>query len=234
MTGSKPVAGEAVDAGADLSDPHTTTQHNYSKSALASINPRKYRKYRKLSNGPLRLCAAQHLPTYELAAANALLSLVMAAARKLTEEAHASIVDALRAGNYVEDAVAAAGLHKATYYRWIEQGEADLEHDKDTAQARLCDAVRQASAASEVEYLTIIREAGERGQWRAAAWFLEHRYPDKWGPRSKGQEGRRDRKDLDRQLDALTDQQLDELSRDQLVDRARDLLGELDTGAEAA
>ena len=174
------------------------------------------------------------MPTYDLAAANALLSLVMAAPRKLTEEAHASIVDALRAGNYVEDAVAAAGIHKATYYRWIEQGEADLEHDRDTAQARLCDAVRQASAASEVEYLTIIREAGERGQWRAAAWFLEHRYPDKWGPRSKGQEGRRDRKDLDRQLDALTDQQLDELSRDQLVDRARDLLGELDTGTEAA
>ena len=233
MTGSKPFAGEAVDAGADLSDPHTTTHRNYSKSALASINPRKYRKYRNRSNGSLRLCAAQHLPTYELAAANALLSHLMAAARKLTEEAHASIVDALRAGNYVEDAVAAAGIHKATYYRWIEQGEADLEHDKATAQARLCDAVRQASAASEVEYLTIIREAGERGQWRAAAWFLEHRYPDKWGPRSKGQEGRRDRNNLD-QLAALSDRQLDELSRDQLVGRARDLLGELDTGAEAA
>ena len=70
MTGSKPFAEEAVDAEANLTDPYTTTQLNYSQSALASNYPRKYRKYRKLDSGPLRLCAAQNLPTYKPARGN--------------------------------------------------------------------------------------------------------------------------------------------------------------------
>ena len=32
--------------------------------------------------------------------------------------------------------------------------------------------------------LETIRRAGERGGWRASAWFLERRYPDTWGPRA--------------------------------------------------
>ncbi len=101
--------------------------------------------------------------------------------RKLTDPVTATIVDALRAGNYVEQAVAATGIHKATYYRWIAQGETDLEAGEDTAQARLCDAVARASADSEAEYVAMVKAAGERGSWQAATWFLERRYPSRWG-----------------------------------------------------
>ncbi len=105
----------------------------------------------------------------------------MPAPRKLTAPVAATIVDALRAGNYVEQAVAAAGIHKATYYRWIAQGETDLEAGEDTAEARLCDAVARASADSEAEYVAMVKAAGERGSWQAATWFLERRYPSRWG-----------------------------------------------------
>ena len=36
------------------------------------------------------------------------------------------IVDLVRAGNYIETAAKAAGIHKSTYYAWMERGEAGL------------------------------------------------------------------------------------------------------------
>ena len=43
-------------------------------------------------------------------------------------------------------------------------------------------AVTRASADAEVETVDMVRKSIS-DDWRAGAWFLEHRYPDKWGKR---------------------------------------------------
>ena len=40
------------------------------------------------------------------------------------------------------------------------------------------DALRQAEGA--ITNVEVISRAAQDGDWRAAAWFLEHKYPDKW------------------------------------------------------
>jgi transposase len=104
---------------------------------------------------------------------------------KLTPEIMAKICDALRAGNYRETAAAFAGVRKSTFYEWLRRG----------ARARkgiyrdLHDAVEKALADSEARDVMLIGKAAGEGDWQAAAWRLERKFPDRWG--------RRERHDID-------------------------------------
>ena len=56
---------------------------------------------------------------------------IVARPTKLTAELQQQIVDALAAGAYAETACEYVGIHVATYYRWLQQGEQaerDLQH----------------------------------------------------------------------------------------------------------
>ncbi len=55
----------------------------------------------------------------------------MARPSKLTPEVSEKIVRAIRAGNYPAVAAAHAGIHAATYYRWMEHGELEGEAGED-------------------------------------------------------------------------------------------------------
>ncbi|MGZ8897566.1 MAG: hypothetical protein ACXW1Q_04530 [Halobacteriota archaeon] len=37
-----------------------------------------------------------------------------------------------------------------------------------------------AEADAVVSNVEVIMKAAQRGDWRAAAWFLEHKYPNNW------------------------------------------------------
>jgi predicted transcriptional regulator len=99
----------------------------------------------------------------------------MARPTKLTPEVAERIVNAIRAGNYAEQAARAAGISPATYYRWLKRGEREaggIYHD-------FYEAVRSAEAEAEVYAVAIIRKAmGD--DWRAAAHYLERRHPQRW------------------------------------------------------
>lgn len=97
----------------------------------------------------------------------------------LTPERHAAIVDAVRHGMYAKAAVEGAGITEATYYRWLERGR----QGEEPFESFLAD-VEQASAAATLNMLDTIRKAAET-DWRAAAWFLERRFPDQWGRHSR-------------------------------------------------
>ena len=99
----------------------------------------------------------------------------MARPTKLTPEARQRIVAAIRAGNYAEPAARSAGISAATYYRWLKRGEREPRgtyHD-------FCEEVRRAESDAEVHAVAVIRKAMP-GDWRAAAHYLERRYPDRW------------------------------------------------------
>ena len=48
-------------------------------------------------------------------------------------------------------------------------------------------AVLLADATAEDVHLTRINQASRAGAWQASAWFLERKYPDRWGRKDKVQ-----------------------------------------------
>ena len=98
---------------------------------------------------------------------------------KLTPELEKRLLDAIRAGNYVETAVAYVGISKETYYKWLRRGAKGEAKFKAFA-----DAVMQCQAESEARDVAIIGSAAV-SQWQAAAWRLERKHPERWGRKDR-------------------------------------------------
>lgn len=99
---------------------------------------------------------------------------------KLTPEIQAKIVEALRAGNYIETAAAYAGINKTTLYDWLKRGA----RDKSGPYHTFSNAVEKAMADAEMRDVLLIANAAKEN-WQAAAWRLERKYPDKWGRKDR-------------------------------------------------
>ena len=105
----------------------------------------------------------------------------MARPTKLTAEVSEKIVRAIRAGNYPEVAAGHAGIHAATYYRWMERGELEGDAPEDDPYRQFRAEVERALADSEAAEVGLVVKAARDGDWRAAAWLLERRFGDRWG-----------------------------------------------------
>jgi transposase len=124
----------------------------------------------------------------------------------LSRAKHAVIVDAMRAGNFLETAAALAGIDSSTLRRWIRRGERErmrreagqVAQSSENAFVRLALEVDLAAGAAQSEVVGRIIRAGQ-DDWRASAWWLERRHVDEWGP--KGDDRR-----VARQLDGFLDQ----------------------------
>ncbi len=100
----------------------------------------------------------------------------------LTDEVQETIVQLLRTGNWAVTAASMAGVTRSTYERWIKQGEADVEAGIESPHAAFARACARASAQAEAVRVFRIQQAAER-DWRADAWWLERRFPRRWGER---------------------------------------------------
>jgi transposase len=89
------------------------------------------------------------------------------------------IVEALKAGNYLETAAAYAGIDKATLHRWLKDGRAG----KSPELVEFCASVEKAVAHAEVIAVASITAAGKRN-WQALAWRLE-RMHEHWRRRDR-------------------------------------------------
>jgi hypothetical protein len=128
---------------------------------------------------------------------------------KLTEDLQHRVTQLLRNGNYAETAAIASGISPATYYHWIEQGEADVQHGRRTEFSEFSEACERARAEAEAVMLNQIRQAGagtlraetdekgeptgrmvgKPGDWKATAWVLEKTRRDRFGQHSKVEHG---------------------------------------------
>ena len=99
--------------------------------------------------------------------------------RQLSPAQRETILAAIATGATVEAAAGAAGCSRRSISRWRRRGEQD-----DATPEELDFSLRygQAEARAEIEAIRVISEAadGPGGDWRAAAWFLTHRFPERW------------------------------------------------------
>lgn len=100
---------------------------------------------------------------------------------KLTYELIEKARKLIAAGNYTETVCQYLGISKDTWYRWLKTGE----RQKKGIYSDFSDAVRQAEAEAEMRNVTIIQKAAQEGNLQAAIWYLERKFPDRWGRREK-------------------------------------------------
>jgi hypothetical protein len=92
---------------------------------------------------------------------------------KLAPALQESLLSALRAGATRQAAAAHVGIDRTQLWRWTERF------------ATFRNAVERAEADAEVRHTATIMAAANNGDWRASAFWLEHRRPQEWGLRAK-------------------------------------------------
>lgn len=101
---------------------------------------------------------------------------------RLNEDIIQKFSDLVKAGNYESTAAQLLGFDPSTICKWKNKGTDDEEKGQtNTIYYKFLLATRESSAYSEAWHLQQIRKAGESGNWQASAWYLERKYPDKWG-----------------------------------------------------
>jgi hypothetical protein len=70
-----------------------------------------------------------------------------------------------------EDAWTLVGIVKSTFYEWMEKSD-------------FSDSIKKAELKGKREHILNIKKAGEQ-HWTASAWFLERRYYEEFGNKSK-------------------------------------------------
>lgn len=115
---------------------------------------------------------------------------------KLKPELQALFIKAIRAGSYRKDACAYVGISKATFVNWAKAGR----DDPDSIHGRFLAAVLEAEQKTKMLMAASIlgaargnSKAGLKPEWKAAAWWLERKFPDQFGrAASEGSMARRD------------------------------------------
>ena len=99
---------------------------------------------------------------------------------KLTTETKGKLVNALSAGAHIEIACIYAGIDTATYCRWAAIARNSTpENPAPKEYLELAETIEQATVQGEITTLASIKKASA-DDWRAGAWLLERRHPDRW------------------------------------------------------
>lgn len=124
---------------------------------------------------------------------------------KINKETTNKLCKYISEGNYLDTACKLAGLDYSTMRRWILQGE----EDKKGVYFEFANALKLAEAKAEAKRVDNILKAGALGgDWKANAWYLERKYPERWGRKDhiqaevKSQHTERTELQIEHQLDS--------------------------------
>lgn len=97
---------------------------------------------------------------------------------KLTPAITEAIAQRVRDGNFPEVAAQCEGIHRATFYAWMQRGQAE----ESGPYRDFHDAITRAEADFENATLAEVRAAvDQQGNAVNAKWLLERRSRDRWG-----------------------------------------------------
>ena len=98
---------------------------------------------------------------------------------KLTSAVIERVARLVGSGVFLETAAASAGVSRSTLYEWLKRGAAEEEG----LYARFRKAIDKAIANAEIKDWQAIGRA-TKTDWRAAAWRLSRRHPERFAQRS--------------------------------------------------
>ncbi len=124
---------------------------------------------------------------------------------KFTEETRKKVLWALRLGNYRKTAAEYAGISERTLGDWLYKGSEEKSGDY----ADFHQEVLEAEQAAEVRALGVIQQAAQKGEWKAAAWFLERKFPARYCTRAAIMVAKRLQVDGEPDLAGMDDDELD-------------------------
>jgi transposase len=93
----------------------------------------------------------------------------------LTDDRRADLILLLANGASSARAARAVGVGERTLRRWLRDGLAEQ-----VAQARAARPEAK-DALAEARLVVVVARAAALGDWKAGAWLLERRWPDRWG-----------------------------------------------------
>ena len=96
---------------------------------------------------------------------------------KLTSQRMLVIEKSLRAGSTRKVAAAVVGVGESTFYDWMRAGASD----EGSKLARQLVVVVEAAEGEAELRAAAINKAIDKGDWKAAAWWLERRRRQDWG-----------------------------------------------------
>lgn len=103
--------------------------------------------------------------------------------KKLIEKAFPLIAE----GNYCDVVYNSLGISKATYFRWLAQGEQDEKDGKQSIFKDFLDSKNEAEAIAELSHVHNIKKSANEGTWQASAWLLERKHKAKWSAKQEVQ-----------------------------------------------
>ncbi len=102
---------------------------------------------------------------------------------KISYELIALICEDVARGFSYDKAAQNNGIAASTFFRWLRKGH---ENGAEEIYKHFANEVKDASDFSEDEALQLIRSAATIDRnWKASAWFLEKRFPGKYGKSPK-------------------------------------------------
>ena len=102
---------------------------------------------------------------------------------KLTEQLIEDAAKLIEAGNYQKHVAQALGVDESTWYRWLREGE--QSEDENDLKYKFYQSIKKAEAKAVARNVALIQRAAQDGNWQAAAWWLERRFPEEWGKKDK-------------------------------------------------
>ncbi len=100
---------------------------------------------------------------------------------KLTKELIKQAVKLVENGNNVKDIFGALNISDFSWYTWLQQGK----QAKSGLKRELYEEVEKAERRAIMRNVAHIQRAAGEGNWQAAAWWLERKYPDDWGKKER-------------------------------------------------
>lgn len=98
---------------------------------------------------------------------------------KLTPATTEKLTQAISVGATYEHACNYAGIDYTTFNKWMKLGE----NASGGQYRQFFDTIKKAEAQAVVKWSALIDKAANDGEWQAAAWKLERRYPHIYGRR---------------------------------------------------
>lgn len=95
---------------------------------------------------------------------------------KLTKELIKNASDLIKLGNYTNVVCQYLGINESTWYKWLKEGEKANSGLK----REFFKSIKSAESQAEIRNVGRIQNAAQ-DTWQAAAWYLERKFPERWG-----------------------------------------------------